>query len=52
MKLQPGGHKTFYKLDGEPGEMTDITVMNPDERSLGIWHRMPQVSILLQFFSI
>ncbi|KAF8330219.1 hypothetical protein F5887DRAFT_1163108 [Amanita rubescens] len=45
MKLHPDGHKTFYKLIGEPGEMTDNAVMNPDERSLGIWFRMPQKTV-------
>ncbi|KAF8310530.1 hypothetical protein F5887DRAFT_1052525 [Amanita rubescens] len=45
MKLHPSGRKTFYKLTGEPGEMSDIAVMNPDERSLGIWFRMLQKTV-------
>ncbi len=49
MELHPDGRKTFYRLFGEPGEMK-IEAMNPDQSSLGIWFRMPQVSVLPQFY--
>lgn len=53
MKLRPDGDKTFYRLVGEPGEMkVETEVTNHNERSLGIWRRMPQVSVLPQFYCL